>query len=310
MTVVAEPLTLLVRVDPEVAEAAVRVVMDAAAAPDLLDAHRARRDPIYEIADDEARNAAFARLALDEFESLALAAPLVAAIAERSRLAVRARVLLLGQARGRQDEGVTCEPAGEHVGVRIDPARFADPGRLLGWARHAMGHAEDTLDPAFAFEPVGEDGPGARGAAVATRLHDLWDVTVDARLAAAGHLAIAAGRRRHRERLAVHLPGVAEPVVDAVLDRLWNGPRPPYPYLVAWAERPADLVRAAGPVGATLPRPDRCPLCGFPSDDVRAPDRATAALVTAEYPDWRPELGLCGRCGDRFLFSACLGGRS
>jgi hypothetical protein len=310
MAAVAEPVTLLVRVDPEVAEAAVRAVMDGAAAgPEALDAHRARRDPLYAIRDDAARGAAFERTAVAEFEELGLARPIVSAVVERSALAARARLLLVGRAPRRYEEGVTCEPGGEHLGVRLDPARFADPVGLLAWARHALGHAEDTLDPDFAFRTGWEESSGARGAAVAARLHRLWDVTVDARLSARGLLVPAPARRRHLERIAADLPDVPSATVEAVLDRLWDGVRPTYPALVAWAERPADLVRAVAPDDASLPRPDRCPLCGFPGDDVTAPDAATATQVAAEYPSWRPDHGLCGRCTDRFRLTARLGGR-
>ena len=58
------------------------------------------------------------------------------------------------------------------------------------------------------------------------------------------------------------------------------------------------------------PRPDRCPLCSFPSADVASPEAALAAAIEAEYPNWRRDDGLCGRCADRFRFAVALGGRA
>ena len=311
MTIITDPLRLAVRVEPAVAEAAVRALLAAGmpARPDALAAHRARSDALYEIDDRAARDAAFGRLALAEFDDLGLVEPLGRAVAERPALAGRVRTLLIGESRGPFDEGVTCEPGGEHLGIRIDLARFAAAADLLAWARHAMGHAEDTLDPAFGFVPGWEERTGGRTGAMPGRLHRLWDVTVDARLAAGGRLPSAPARRRHRERIAADLAGISPDTVDAVLELLWDGPRPAFPVLLAWAARPAVLVATAAPKEPGLPRPDRCPLCRFPSDDVVPPEPSIAELVVVDYPDWRPDLGLCGRCTDRYGFAGRLGGR-
>ncbi len=89
--------------------------------------------------------------------------------------------------------------------------------------------------------------------------------------------------------------------------RRGDGPRPTFTELVAWA---ADRnAYASGSVGSRADdRPDRCPLCRFPGDDVVAPSADIAALVGAEYPAWRPADGLCGRCTDRYRFASRLGG--
>jgi hypothetical protein len=300
-----------IRVDPAFAEAVVWRVLTLidTQTRDALAAYRGRSEPFYGLDDPVARDAAFCQLAVDEFERLGLAEPLRRAISERPAVADRVRIILVGDARGRSDEGITWEPGGAHLGIRIEGARFGHPGDLLAWARHALGHAEDTIDPAFGFAPGWEETVDGRIAAgTQARLHRLWDVTVDARLAADGLLPDGSVPQRHCERIAADLPGVAAGTVDAVFELLWNGPRPAFAQLLAWAARPIELVTTASPSDPGRPRPDRCPLCRFPSDDVIAPEPVIATLVAADYPDWRPELGLCGRCTDRYRFAGRLGG--
>ena len=305
------PATPALRVDPTFAEAVVWRVLTVAGTrtADALAAYRRRSEPVYGLADPAARDAAFAQLAVGEFERLALAEPLRRAISERPAVADRVRIVLVGDARGRSGEGITWEPGGAHLGIRVDGDRFGDPGELLAWARHALGHAEDTLDSTFGFRPGWEEtADGRLVSGTQARLHRLWDVTVDARLAADGLLLDPTALERHWERLAADLRGLTEDSVDAVFGFLWDGPRPAFGQLLAWAARPIELVAAAAPGAPGLPRPDRCPLCRFPSDDVVAPAEAVAALVAADYPAWRPDLGLCGRCTDRYRFAGRLGG--
>lgn len=315
MTIVAPPIvgtspTLPVRVDPAFAEAVVRRVLSArrSSDPALVAAHAARIEPVYAITDERERAVAFERLAIAEFEELGLADLVRATIEARPAVASRVSVVLLGEARGRRDEGVTWESSGAHLGLRIDPARFDHPDRLGDWARHVLVHAEDTLDPGFGFRPGWIEGSLSRP--VQQLVHDLWDVTIDARIDAVRPTDRDATRRRHRARLATQLPWCSDRLIDALLERLWDGPRPTLPQLVTWASD-WDVLMTALPEGdadADHRGPHRCPLCRFPGDDIRVPDAPIATLVASEYPDWQPALGLCGRCTDRFRFMDRKGG--
>lgn len=310
MTATAPP-TLPVRVDPTLAEAVVRRVLVARGSTDpaIVAAHARRAEPIYDIDDERERAAAFEGLALSEFEELGLADLVRASIEARPAVADRLRVVLLGEARGRHDEGVTWEPSGAHLGLRVDPARFDHPDRLGDWARHVLLHAADTLDPGFGFRPGWMERSLSRP--VQQRVHDLWDVTIDSRLHAAGPSGVDALRRGHRARLSAQLPGCPERVIVMLVDRLWHGSRPTFPALVAWASDRDALVTGlsrSGPDTGTGGL-DRCPLCRFPGGDIRVPDAPIAALVSREYPDWHPALGLCGRCTDRARFIDRTGGR-
>lgn len=311
LAIVAEPL-LSLRVDPALAETVVfrELRRGGLSTSGALSVDRSRTEPIYAVVDPAEREAAFGRQAIADFDDLHLGQPILDALAERPALATRVRIVLIGESRGRGDEGITCEPGAEHLGIRIEASRFDDPAGLLAWARHALGHAEDTLDPEFAFLPGWQEaGSGSVAAASQARLHDLWDVSVDGRLAAAGRLAAEPARQRHRAAIARALPGIADGAIDAITARLWVGPRPSFAALLAWATRPLELARAVAPDEPEWRRPDRCPLCAFPSDDVAPPEPEVAARVVAEYPRWRPVQGLCGRCTDRYLLAGRLGGR-
>lgn len=313
MTLATPPMPVApgLRVDPTFAEAVVRHVLSAAdtRTAESLTAYRRRSEAVYGMDDPVTRDAAFSQLAVSEFERLGLAEPLRRAITERPVVADRVRIILVGDARQRSDEGITWEPGGVHLGIRVDGTRFSDPDDLLAWARHALGHAEDTIDPSFGFTPGwDETAEGRIASGTQARLHRLWDVTVDSRLAADGLLLDASAPRRHSERIGADLPGVTATSVDAVFGLLWDGPRPTFGQLLAWAARPVELVAAACPGVVGQPRPDRCPLCRFPSEDVIAPATEIAALVAVDYPEWRLELGLCGRCTDRYRFAGRLGG--
>lgn len=303
----AAAASIEVRVDPALAETAVRNHASAGHMDHAVFArYRDELDDLYDVDDPVRRDAAFARWAVTWFHELGLARPLLAAIEERPALSTPTRVLLVGDAGRASDEGVTCEPGGAHLGVRCAVSRFGDPARLLSWARHAMGHAEDTLDPAFGFEPRWDEG--AVAAPAAARLHRLWDVTVDSRLADAGHVASAPARRRHVDALAGDLRGVDMAHVEAIVDRLWTGPRPTFGTLARWSARTTLLIEEVLPGRQVRQRPDLCPLCRFPSEDVDVPDADVATLVSAAHPAWSPSLGLCGRCTDRYRLTASLGG--
>lgn len=307
MTTAAPAAGHLLRVEPSLAETA---MTDLLARPDRvseedLAAHRVELESLYADVPLDGRDAAFGKLALAGFMRFGLAEPILRAIRERPSLVRAVRVVLLGTAAGRLEEGITCEPGGEHLGIRLEPGRLAERAALLGWARHVLGHAEDTLDPDFGFESSWEARVGrGSGAAVRARLHRLWDVSVDARLAASGHLERGPVFERHRAALAADLEGTDRSTVEAVVAHLWSGARPDFATLLSWAQEPLRLVRVVAPDEPGRPIPDRCPLCSFPSRDVLPPEKQVAELVQADYPTWQPELGLCGRCGDRYRLAA------
>jgi hypothetical protein len=302
----------LVVLAPDLAEEiAWRAILRAerAGRPEIRARHHERAAAAYAVPPGRLRDRLFARLAADEVEELGLLEPVRTALAEHPAVAEAVEVVLLARATSRGGETVTADRAGRRAGLRALAERFDDPAGLLAWARHALGHLDDSLDPAFGFDP---DWERTADGATAERLHVLWDASIDGRAARAGRPVFGSSREGCRARLAALLPPGLEPVAAALVDRCWSSERPAFADLRRWAERPPtalgghpagdrdDLPEARGvPAGSLLPG-GRCPLCRFPSSVLHVPDPATATTIADAHPGWRPELGVCERCHDRY----------
>ncbi len=61
-------------------------------------------------------------------------------------------------------------------------------------------------------------------------------------------------------------------------------------------------TKELGPLPGTT-----CPLCGFPSFDwveEVANDEETAKVINEEFPDWKPQDGVCSRCAEYYKIKA------
>ncbi len=192
------------------------------------------------------------------------------------------------------------------VAMAVTPALLLDPDGFVYWARHEFMHVDDMLDPAFGF--VKDDWPVGSNRAAKNLFQDryavLWAMSIDARLARRGQLPDGVRERRKGEFVRAFALQQAEPGTG-LFDLHWE----------KWGEsRPdhADIADSAGPgsqelralerqAGAEAPRMaggGTCSLCGFSTFGWGSPEDASdiAAAVTADFPGWLPEHGVCGRC--------------
>jgi hypothetical protein len=236
---------MLIDYEPALVEAAVL-----ASVGDGLDAFHDERDPLYAIADAEAREAAFLRLHGRWFQRLGLDRSLPEALAERPEVAAacgRCVVARAGAAAAEAADLLVAPAVRPTLLVRVTPERLGVRERALAFLRHELLHAADMLDRDFGYEPrlPAGDGPPLRAGRRAERYRVLWDAYVDGRLVAAGRapVSVRLARRREFRRAFPELGGEA----DAAFRRFFDAPHCTHAELVAFASagEARDVLDAA-----------------------------------------------------------------
>jgi hypothetical protein len=280
--------------DPRLVEAALLAAVRGRADERAL---HAERDRLYEIAEPEPREAAFAELHARWFERQALDRPFREMLAERPEIGARCRRYLVARARDRREEAadlLVTPDAPPTLLVRVAPETVSAPGRLGLLLRRELLHVADMLDPRFDYRPTlgPEAGGGARESGVRDNYRVLWNVYVDGRLVRAGLVPPGVRAERLRE-FARAFPGASE----AAFERFYGGRALTHAELLAFA--------AGGPGGAPVVR---CRLCDLPT---RALEPSPAALppqvlaaIMGDFPSWQPADGLCGRCAELYTARA------
>jgi hypothetical protein len=305
--------------------------------------HR-EREKLYAILDPDERNTAFFKLHFDWFREWGLDKPLTELLTEFPLLSKALSVLAVRQTRGKNDEGAELyvNEAGERSAIlalrpeqlagdgsadfsplhrgkaeaaRINPeswnaaavkrAEARAPIALRDYLRHEFTHLHDMLNPAFGYSPV-LDLPGLNAAQqriARERYRLLWDITIDGRLTAAGHTPIGT----HAQHFAAFACGYSfwvEQKQAETFDSLWHNAAPRHADLLALITDPRGLRHSRRPMpGAS------CPLCDFPTftwADAQTLSPESLRRVTAEFPSWTPEQGLCGRCLEAYGVAASL----
>jgi hypothetical protein len=209
------------------------------------------RDPLYGIADAEARERAFVALHARWFQRLGLDRSLTGALAERPEVGAACARCVVGRAGGAAAEAadlLVAPPARPTLLVRCTPERLAVPERALAFLRHELLHVADMLDPDFGYEPRLPAGSGRRpDARLADRYRVLWDAYVDGRLVA-GARALASLRVERLREFRSAFPELGDEA-PAAFREFFDARRRTHAELVAFAgaggERPAGGAVAA-----------------------------------------------------------------
>jgi len=273
------------------------------AAPEERRRFRQERDALYEIADPEDRETAFAAFNRRWLEQLHLLATLERRTASLASLrAETSGCMVLGATRARDEHADLRDPlaAGGRerkpvLFVRLRPETLLDGPRLEALLDRELLHVADILDPTFGFErepPFAGESAALQGL-LRERYRAAWDTTVDGRLAARGRLSPGALERRRRDFRAVFAAQTDDG--DALFERLFNGARPSHRELVELA-----LARRAGATDGS----GVCALCRLPTHRLHpgpselAP--ATVVAIRGDFPQWDPADGLCVQCADLY----------
>lgn len=188
-------------------EAVLRVVVGQACEAEF----RRERDPIYEIADAEAREERFRDLHVAWFERLGLGAPLEQALAEQPSIEARTRGARVLGAASRRAEGADLQVERRQTPllvVRLRPTTLVDAEAARRLLRRELLHVADMLDPVFGYDaapPVSDGGPVLDGLHI-ERYRVLWDAWTSGRMQRRGWLD-AGGRERSLAAFTTTFPG-------------------------------------------------------------------------------------------------------
>ncbi len=270
--------------------------------------HR-EREKLYAILDPDVRNTAFFNLHLDWFREWGLEKLITDLLKEFPLLPEKLSVLAVRKTRNKNDDGAELyvnETGQRSAILALRPDSFARDVALRDYVRHEFTHLSDMLDPAFGYAPT-LDLPGLNGAQMRLareRYRLLWDITIDGRLAAAGRTPMQP-REQHAAAFARGYSFWPNDRQTETFESLWHDAAPNHANFLALIADPRGLRNAHRPApGAS------CPLCDFPTftwADSEALRPEIAARVTAEFPAWSPEQGLCGRCLETYQAAALLG---
>lgn len=270
--------------------------------------HR-EREKLYGILDPDERNTAFFNLHLDWFREWGLEKLLTDLLKEFPLLSEKLSVLAVRKTRGKKDdEGAELyvNEAGQCSAIlALRPEAFERDVALRDYVRHEFTHLSDMLNPAFGYAPT-LDLPGLNGAQqrlARERYRLLWDITIDGRLVAAGHMPIA-GHEQHASAFARGYSFWPAERQAETFDSLWQNAAPCHAEFLALIADPRGLREAHRPAPG-----GSCPLCDFPTfawADAGALLPGITARVVAEFPAWTPGQGLCGRCLETYQAAAML----
>ncbi|GIW39829.1 MAG: hypothetical protein KatS3mg076_0406 [Candidatus Binatia bacterium] len=236
----------------------------------------AERERLYEIEEEETREAAFAELARRWFVRLGLWGTLERAFGEVPIVPEKCVRCLVRRASKRSEEGaellVSSERGHEERTVRLllRAESFLRPGELLGFLRGELLRLGDILDPAFGYDPKVPHGVGDRipFALFQDRYRVAWDASLVGRMVRAGWLPPEereAAFASFRKVLGSSGNGAADRTFAGFFDR-----RPTHEEIVAFALDPG-LGRAATcrSCGAVLYPPAALAHSAFPREGER-----------------------------------------
>jgi hypothetical protein len=180
------------------------------------------------------------------------------------------------------------------------------PVTLRDYLRHEFMHLHDMLNPDFGYAPA-LDLPklnAAQKRLARERYRLLWDITIDGRLTAAGHMPMST-LAQHGAAFARGYSFWPEQKQVETFASFWQCRSPRHADFLALIADPRGVRDAHRPApGAS------CPLCDFPT--FHWADAATLAngiieRIVTEFKEWSPEQGLCNRCLETYESARAAG---
>lgn len=270
--------------------------------------HR-QTDPIYRMADAEARDRGFAEVFTTWFQQLKLEAPLAALVGERSLIGERCQRCILHEAARRSDESVELFVRQQEDGsaartliMQVLPESVVSPERVSPLFRRELLHVSDMLCERFGFRADDLASLPQPEQMVRDRYRVLWDLYVESRLLREGRISDRgfAFLRHMFERAFTHR---GERPPPAAFEAALAIGEATHALLLDLARRPERLSGKPSNTGGGASA--GCPLCGFPTFDwfdFSSDDSGKrATIIRRARPEWNQAAGACRQCVETYL---------
>jgi len=209
---------------------------------------------------------------------------------------------------------------GRKVIIRLYPEIFIEGiNEIRRVIRHELMHVSDMMDKRFNYNVNEEFSPSPMEERIMRDRYRLfWDISVDGRLVNKG-LETTATREERKREFDSFFSKIPEGSRDLVFTKMWEAEEPmahdrmvelskdtnKVLALAAGDRSSEELIedtKELGPLPGTT-----CTLCGFPSFDwveEAAKDEETAKVINEDFPDWKPQDGVCSRCAEYYKVKA------
>jgi len=285
----------------------------------LYKEYHEKRDAIYEM-EEESRPRKFRELDSDFFNRLGCDVYIKEIFDEYPDIKEKIESVHVRRATTRQNEGSNVVDEGRKVIIRLYPEIFIEGiNEIRRVIRHELMHVSDMMNKEFNYNVNEEFSPSPMEERIMRDRYRLfWDISVDGRLVNKG-LETTATREERKREFDSFFSKIPEGSRDLVFTKMWEAEEPmahdrmvelskdtnKVLALAAGDRSSEELIedtKKLGPLPGTT-----CPLCGFPSFDwveEAAKDEETAKVINEDFPDWKPQDGVCSRCAEYYKVKA------
>ena len=285
----------------------------------LYKEYHEKRDAIYEM-EEESRPRKFRELDSDFFNRLGCDVYIKEIFDEYPDIKEKIESVHVRRATTRQNEGSNVVDEGRKVIIRLYPEIFIEGiNEIRRVIRHELMHVSDMMNSKFEYDVNEEFSPSPMEERIMRDRYRLfWDISVDGRLVNKG-LETTATREERKREFDSFFSKIPEGSRDLVFTKMWEAEEPmahdrmvelskdtnKVLALAAGDRSSEELIedtKELGPLPGTT-----CTLCGFPSFDwveEAAKDEETAKVINEDFPDWKPQDGVCSRCAEYYKVKA------
>jgi len=286
---------------------------------ELYKEYHEKRDAIYDL-EQESRPRRFRELDNDFFNRLGCSVYIKEIFDEYPDIKEKIESVHVRRATTRQNEGSNVVDEGRKVIIRLYPEIFIEgSSEIRRVIRHELMHVSDMMDKNFEYNVNEEFSKSPMEERIMRDRYRLfWDISVDGRLTNKG-LETTATREERKIEFDSFFSKIPEDTRDLIFSKMWEAEEPmthnrmvelskdtnKVLALAAGSRSAEELVeetKKLGPLPGTT-----CPLCGFPSFDwveEAAEDEDIVKVLKEDFPDWKPQDGVCSRCAEYYKVRA------